>query len=145
MATFTVVLSRTNAFYGAWLVALTATLGALFIGEIMGQAPCILCWYQRIAMFPLALILGIACYTSDFSGRRYVLPLATIGGLIALWHSLLFVGVVPETVQPCTRGGPSCSGADQTLFGILPLPFLSLGAFAAIIALLTIPFKRKTK
>ena len=49
-----------NSLFIAWLVALAATLGALFIGEIMGQVPCQLCWYQRIAMFPLALILGVA-------------------------------------------------------------------------------------
>ena len=53
---------QTNALYLAWLIALTATLGALFIGEVMGRTPCVLCWYQRIAMFPLALILGLASF-----------------------------------------------------------------------------------
>ena len=139
-----VATARTNALYLAWLVALVSTLGALFIGEIMGRTPCILCWYQRIAMFPLTIILAIACYTSDISVRRYALPLAIIGGAIAFWHSLLFVGIVPETIQPCTRGGPSCAGEDQTLFGFLPLPLLSFGAFAAIVLLLTVPFKKET-
>lgn len=131
-----------NALYLAWLIALAATLGALFIGEIMGRTPCVLCWYQRIAMFPLALILGLACFTSDHGIRRYVVPLAVIGGLIALWHSLLFAGIIPEPVQPCERNGPSCSGEDQVLFGILPLPYLSLISFISINILLTYPFRK---
>lgn len=135
---------ETNALYLAWFVALASTLGALFIGEVMGRTPCVLCWYQRIAMFPLALILGVACFLSDTSVRRYVLPLAAIGGLIALWHSLLFAGIISQPLQPCERNGPSCSGEDQVLFGVLPLPFLSLGAFTAIIALLIIPYRKKT-
>ena len=73
----------------AWIIALVSTLGALFIGEVMGQTPCVLCWYQRIAMFPLALILGIAAYLEDTTIYRYVLPISIVGGLIAFWHSLL--------------------------------------------------------
>lgn len=134
--------TQQNALYLAWLVALVSTLGALFIGEVMERTPCVLCWYQRIAMFPLALILGVSAYSADWTVRRYVLPIAAIGGFIALWHSLLFTGIVPETVQPCTRGGPSCAGDEQTLFGLLPLPFLSVVAFAAIILLLTVPFRK---
>lgn len=135
--------SQTNALYLAWLISLTATLGALFVGEVMGQTPCVLCWYQRIAMFPLALILGIACFLSDPSIRHYAIPLAVLGGLVALWHSLLFAGIVPEPIQPCEQGGPSCSGEGQTLFGILPLPFLSFAAFIAIALLLTIPYRKR--
>lgn len=133
---------QANALYAAWLIALASTLGALFIGEVMGRTPCLLCWYQRIAMFPLALILGVACYRSETSVRHYVLPIAVAGCLIALWHSLLFAGVIAESVQPCTRDGPSCAGEEQTLFGFLPLPFLSLAAFAAIVLSLTVPFRK---
>jgi disulfide bond formation protein DsbB len=138
-------MQRAPALYLAWVIALVSTLGALFIGEVMGQTPCILCWYQRLAMFPLAIILAIACIRSDFSVRRYVLPLAVIGGAIALWHSLLFAGVIAEEIQPCTRTGPSCSGAEQVLFGILPLPYLSFVAFTAIVALLSWPFSKEVK
>ncbi len=129
----------------AWLIALASTLSALFIGEVMGRTPCILCWYQRIAMFPLALMLGIAVYLMDMTVRRYALPIAVVGGLVALWHSLLFVGIIPEAVQPCTRDGPSCSDEGQVLFGFVPLPYLSATAFITIILLLTIPFGRSSK
>lgn len=123
-----------SALFLGWLVALTATLGALFVGEILGQAPCVLCWYQRIAMFPLVAILGIACLRDDRAVGVYVLPLATAGAAIAAWHSLVYFDVAPAAVVPCGQG-PSCQGADMTLFGGLPLPLLSLAAFAAILVL----------
>lgn len=126
----------------AWTIALVSTLGALFIGEVMERTPCVLCWYQRIAMFPLSLILGIAAYLSDLTIRRYVLPIAAIGGLVALWHSLLFAGIVPAPIQPCSLGGPSCTSDEQMLFEVVPLPFLSLAAFAAVFLLLTVPFRK---
>lgn len=119
------------ALYAAWALALTATLGALFIGEVLGQTPCVLCWYQRSAMFPLALILGIGALTEDHTVRRYALPLALAGGAVALWHSGLYAGLLPEAVAPCTREGPSCTDAAMTIGG-LPIPYLSLAAFAGI-------------
>jgi len=121
-----------NYLLAAWLAALAATLGALFIGEVMGQAPCNLCWYQRISMFPLALILALAVYRGDTSVSRYTLPLAGIGTLIAGFHSLLYFKIIPESIKPCLAGGPSCSGDSMTLFGVIPLPLLSLAAFSFI-------------
>ena len=63
----------------AFLIALAATLGALFIGEVLGQTPCTLCWYQRIAMFPLVPILGLSLWRGDGMARLYGLPLALAG------------------------------------------------------------------
>lgn len=115
-----------------WLIALGATLGALFIGEVMGQRPCLLCWYQRIAMFPLVLILGAGFINNDTRVQYYALPLTLLGAAVAAWHSLLYVGWIPASVEPCTRDGPSCSDASMTLFGLLPIPLLSTVAFIAI-------------
>jgi len=126
----------------AWVVALAATLGALFVGEVMGQTPCVLCWYQRIAMFPLAVLLGIAAFRGDRGVRVYALPLAVSGLGIAAFHSLLYAGIVPEAIEPC-GAGPSCASADMTILGGVPLPFLSLAAFAAIVLLLVLPYRRK--
>ncbi len=134
-----------KALIGAWLIALVSTLGALFIGEVMGRTPCVLCWYQRIAMFPLAVILGVACYLSDLNVRRYALPLAIGGGAVALWHSLLFAGFISEPIRPCILNGPSCSGEDQVLFRTLPLPYLSLLAFCLISLLLFLFTKKERK
>lgn len=126
----------------AWLIALAATLGALFIGEVMGKTPCLLCWFQRCFMFPLAIILGVACYRNDGAVWRYGLPIAAIGLLIALYHNLLFWGIIPEEIQPCSREGPSCSSADLNLIGFIPIPLLSLAAFAALTVLFLIISRR---
>ncbi|MBA1264564.1 MAG: disulfide bond formation protein B [Gammaproteobacteria bacterium HGW-Gammaproteobacteria-9] len=126
----------------AWLLAVAATLAALFIGEVMGRTPCVLCWFQRIFMFPLAVILTIAFYRADFTVWRYALPLAVIGWVMALYHCLLFVGVIPEDQKPCSAG-TSCSGADMLIFGSVPLPLLSLAVFTAIVLLLVL-IRRRT-
>ncbi len=135
---------QSTLLYAAWLVALVSTLGALFIGEVMGRNPCVLCWYQRIAMFPLSILLGVSAYSIVPLNIRYSLPLPIFGALIALWHSLLFIGLIPEKIQPCERGGPSCSGEEQVLFSMFPLPFLSFAAFAAIIILLSITNRKES-
>lgn len=121
--------------FAAWAVALIASLSVLFIGEVLGQTPCILCWYQRAFMFPLAVILGIAAWRADFTIRIYAIPLAIIGAGIALWHLGLFIGLIPEAIQPCTADGPSCTDENQLFLG-MPIPLLSLAAFSAIIFLL---------
>ena len=123
------------ALFAAWAVALIATLSVLFIGEVLGQTPCILCWYQRAFMFPLAVILGIAAWRADFTIRIYAIPLAIIGAGIALWHLGLFMGLIPEAIQPCTADGPSCTDENQLFLG-MPIPLLSFAAFSAIIILL---------
>ncbi|MDP1691545.1 MAG: disulfide bond formation protein B [Burkholderiaceae bacterium] len=129
--------------FGAWLVALLATAGALFLGEVMGMTPCVLCWYQRIAMFPLVLILGLGLLEPDGRGIRYALPLAWAGWGIALYHVLVFWGVISEGLAPCGKGS-SCADADVQVAGFVPIPLLSLIAFTAILALLWFA-KRKVK
>lgn len=121
---------------GAWLIAVIASLSALFIGEVMGQTPCHLCWLQRAFMFPLAIVLGVACLRPDGEGWRYGLPLAICGLLLAGFHSLVFLGFVTERITTCSGQGVSCSSAEMTIFGGIPLPVLALLAFSAIAALL---------
>lgn len=127
----------------AWVVALMSTLSALFIGEVFGQMPCTLCWYQRIFMFPLAIILGTASYRSDMKVLWYALPLAVSGLSIAAYHSLTYSGFITKSIVPCSQG-VSCSGDNMTILGGIPLPHLSFIAFFAISSLLLISI-RKTK
>ena len=132
-------LSRSDlALAAAFLIALTATLGALFIGEVLGQMPCTLCWYQRIAMFPLVPIIGLSLWRGDGMARAYALPLVLAGLALAGWHSGLYIGLIPDVVAPCTKDGPSCSGPAQIILG-LPIPYLSLAAFAAMLVCLILP------
>lgn len=127
----------------AWLLATTATLGALFIGEVMGMTPCLLCWYQRIFMFPLAIILGMAAFAEDRRGAVYALPLALGGAAMAGYHSALIAGWVPKWWVPCGTG-PSCSEQSLEILGGIQIPWLSLAAFIAIVILLFV-YLRKTR
>lgn len=117
--------------FAAWLVATASTLSALFLSEIMGVAPCVLCWYQRAFMFPLVLVLVSGLFPLDRRVLRYATPLVVAGWLVALFHLLLTKGVIPETMTPCTQGIP-CSSIDVEWFGFLTIPLLSLLSFSAI-------------
>ena len=124
-----------NWLMAAWAIALVATLAALFLGEVMGMTPCLLCWYQRIFMFPLALILGMAAFAEDRRGAVYAMPLALGGAVVSGYHSALLAGWVPTWWVPC-GSGPSCSKQNLEIFGSVQIPWLSLLAFAAIAILL---------
>ncbi|GHC88197.1 disulfide bond formation protein C [Pseudorhodoferax aquiterrae] len=119
----------------AWTVALASFLGAMFFSEVMDLEPCVLCWYQRIAMFPLVLILGIGAYGQDRSCLRYALPLAAAGWLLAGYHWLLYKGVIPKDLQPCGKGA-SCADVKLEIAGFITIPLLSLTAFSLILLLL---------
>ncbi|CAN7213606.1 disulfide bond formation protein B [Acidovorax sp. LjRoot66] len=128
----------------AWLVAMAATGSALFIGEVMGMVPCVLCWYQRIAMFPLALILGMALYSEDRRGATYALPLALAGAAVACYHSLLVARLVPKAWVPC-GAGVSCADQRLDFFYGIELPWLSLAAFIFIAVSLSLYLRKTVK
>lgn len=119
----------------AWLIALLGTAGALFLGEVMGMTPCVLCWYQRIAMFPLVAVLAVGLLKHDARSIEYALPLVWAGWGIALYHCLIFWGLVSEGLTPCGKSA-SCADSDVQVAGFVPIPLLSLGAFTSILALL---------
>ena len=119
----------------AWMIAATSTLGSLFFSEVMGLVPCVLCWYQRIFMFPLAIILLVGLYPLDRQVIRFALPIVVIGLLFTIYHCLLFYGFIPESLQPCQQG-ISCKDASMLLFDVVPIPLISLAAFLAITILL---------
>ncbi len=123
---------RSNLYlYFAWFISLVATLGSLYFSEIRLFLPCELCWYQRIAMYPLPIILGIAAYTNDTKITKYVLPLSMVGGFIAFYHYLLEKVPGLASVKPCSQGIP-CDVAWINWFGFITIPFLSLVAFILI-------------
>lgn len=119
----------------AWLLAATSTLGALFLSDVMQLLPCSLCWYQRIFMFSLAVVLAVGLFPLDRGVVRYGLPLGALGWLFAAFHQLLIVGVIPKTREPCAKGIP-CSEVTIQWFGFVTIPTLSLLAFSAILMLL---------
>lgn len=118
--------------YLAWVVALASTLGSLFFSEVMHLPPCTLCWYQRILMYPLAILLPILIIKKDKYLPILVLPLSVIGLVIAAFHNLLYYGIIPEAQAPCAAG-VSCTTKFFEWFGFVTIPFLSLMAFVVVI------------
>lgn len=117
--------------YVAWLVSIIATLGSLYFSEIQSFIPCELCWYQRILMYPLVLILGIATFQNDESVKKYVLPISIIGSSISLFHYLEQKVPGFAEIKPCANGVP-CSTEYINWLGFITIPFLALIAFSLV-------------
>jgi disulfide bond formation protein DsbB len=127
---------------GVWLafiVAATATVGSLYFSEVAEFIPCRLCWFQRIAMYPLSVVLLVGAIRHDPSVRWYAGPLAGIGALIAAYHTL--IEWRPELDNgTCDLSGPSCTAVWFREFGFISLALMSLVAFVTILALLFVRF-----
>ena len=123
--------------FGAWLVSAAAAAGSLFFSSVMDLPPCVLCWYQRIFLFPLVVVLALGLFPFDRGVVRYALPLAVLGWLVAGYHNLVYAEVIPESLQPCTRG-VSCTEEYLSLFGLLSIPMLSLLGFSVIVGILLV-------
>lgn len=119
------------AAYIAWSQAVIATSSSLYFSEILHFPPCVLCWYQRIFMYPLVLIIAVGIIRKDKNLPFYVLPLSLFGGAIAFYHYLLQRGIIPDKIAPCSLG-ISCTTDYIEWLGFITIPFLSLIAFAVI-------------
>jgi disulfide bond formation protein DsbB len=95
--------SSWNLLFLCWLVASLSAMGSLFFSYVMEFAPCVLCWYQRIFLFPLVIILAVGLFPYDKNVVKYSLPLAIAGWLTAAYHNLLYAGIIPESIQPCSK------------------------------------------
>jgi disulfide bond formation protein DsbB len=125
-----------NAIGMAWIVAMLATIGSLYFSEIAHYEPCRLCWFQRIAMYPLAVILGIATFRVDRGIRIYGRVLAGIGAVIAAYH--LALEWIPALDTGACGVGPACTLVWFRALGFVSLPFLALSAFLLIFTLLSV-------
>ncbi len=130
--------------YLAWIIALTATVGSLFFSEVMDLPPCVLCWYQRIAMYPLVLIIGGGILMRDNRMKFYALPVCLIGLAISIYHNLLYYGLIPESITPCTEG-ISCTSRQIEWLGFITIPLMALTAFVGIALCLFLSKKSEQK
>lgn len=128
-----------------WLMVTVSATISLFFSSVLEYEPCVLCWYQRICLFPLIFIFAAGLFpTFDKSVIKYALPLTIVGGLIALYHTLLYAGIIPENIQPCSKG-VSCTEKYIELFGFVSIPMLSFLAFSTLVALLLFLKRRTSK
>lgn len=122
-----------------WLLASLSTLGSLFFSEVMKYPPCVLCWYQRICIYPLVLIFSAALFSPDRKVFKYSFPLTLVGWSIALYHNLLYYKILPEKISPCTQG-VSCVTEFINWFGFITIPLLSFICFSLILIFLILDF-----
>lgn len=117
----------------ALVVAVTAMSGSLYFSEVARLEPCVLCWYQRIAMYPLVPLLAIAALRREAAIRPYVLVLAGIGALISAYHvAVQRIPGLPTT--SCSLTAP-CSAIQVEVLGFVTIPVLALVAFGTILVL----------
>ncbi|MCM3691538.1 disulfide oxidoreductase [Neobacillus niacini] len=115
----------------AWVASLIATIGSLYFSEVLHYIPCTLCWYQRIFMYPLAIMLGIAFYQNDRGIVKYALPLSIIGMIISVYHTALQKIPYLQQFEMCTSGVP-CSKDYINWLGFITIPILAFTAFTII-------------
>lgn len=125
-----------NALLFSFIVALTATLGSLFYSEIAGYEPCKLCWFQRILMYPQVIILGMALYKKHRDIADYGIAISAIGALVAGYHYLLQIGIVPELICSAAGYSAACSQRFVMNFGYITIPMMTFTAFLLIIVFL---------
>lgn len=122
---------QTKLHYLSWIQSLVATLGSLYYSEIRHFTPCILCWYQRILMYPLVFIIMVGILRRDKGLYLYVVPMSILGAFISFYHILLERGILPEAIAPCTLGA-SCTIKYTGYFGFVTIPVMSFTAFLII-------------
>ena len=131
---------RKYLLYSAWVQSLVAVSGSLYFSEIVHYPPCVLCWYQRIFMYPLALIIPVGIMSKDKKLPFYVLALSGVGALVAFYHNLLYYKIIPESAAPCAAG-VSCTTKFIEYFGFVTIPLLSLCGFLVIITCMVLYLK----
>ncbi|WP_175638197.1 disulfide oxidoreductase [Metabacillus schmidteae] len=114
-----------------WAAAFISTLGSLYFSEILQYAPCELCWYQRIFMYPLVIILGIGVFKKDYKIAIYSLVLSAIGGCISIYHyGVQKIDFLGENSVSC--GIVPCTGEYINWLGFITIPFLALFGFTIV-------------
>lgn len=128
------------ALWLAWLVALVATVGSLIYSEVIHFEPCRLCWFQRIAMYPLAVVLLVGAIRRETVVKFYALPLALVGLAISVWHYLIQTFPSLSAGAACDPAVP-CSAKYVDVFGFISIPFMAGAGFTLISVLLLLYVK----
>ena len=117
---------------GAFAVAGVAMAASLYYSEYVGFIPCEYCWYQRIAMYPLAVLLGVGVVSRARVASRYIVPIAVIGLALSIYHYQM--QLFPNQANTCS-GGISCAGRYVEQFGFVSIPFMAGCGFLTILLL----------
>lgn len=120
-----------NAIHFVLLITISAMLGSLYFSDVKGYPPCVLCWYQRICMYSLVPICIVGLFRGDRKIYHFVVPLASFGWTISLYHVLLYIEVI-KNEEMCSYG-ISCTSKYVEYFGFITIPLMSFTAFSLIL------------
>lgn len=118
---------QTVLLYIQLTISTAAIFGSLFFSEVMKFPPCNLCWYQRILLYPVALLVLTGIYLNSKDTNRFIAPFAWIGLAIAAYHNLVYYKII-EVIVPCTESAP-CTAQQLNYLGFITIPLLSVSAF----------------
>ena len=111
--------------YFAWIINIVSFCGSMFFSNVMMLPPCVLCWFQRICIFPMSIILAVGFLKKDKNVFWYALPLVSIGWIISMYHNLLYYKVIQEAISMCTSG-VSCTSKQIEYIGFITIPLMAL-------------------
>jgi disulfide bond formation protein DsbB len=135
---------KKNKLFLSWSISLVSMIGSLYFSEVKGFIPCTFCWYQRILMYPMVLLLGIAAFKKDYNIVKYTIPLSVLGMIIALIHySEQKMGFISKQFGDVCSGAVPCGISYINYMGFITIPFLSLIGFTIIFILLSINKNKK--
>ena len=130
--------------YFAWIINVVSFAGSMYFSNVMMLPPCVLCWFQRICIFPMSLILAIGFLKKDRNVIWYALPLVCIGWIISLYHNLLYYKIIPEAISMCTSG-VSCTSKQIEYFGFITIPLMAYTSLSLTIICLIIFYRNLKK
>ncbi len=128
--------------YMAWLVNIVAFMGSMYFSNFMMLPPCMLCWYQRICIFPLSIIFAVGFLKKDENVFWYSIPLVGIGWIISTYHNLLYYKIIPKAITACTSG-VSCTDKQIEYLGFITIPLLAWASLTITSALLILFYKNQ--
>jgi len=124
---------------------MSAVIGSLVYSEIVGFPPCDLCWYQRIFLYPQAIIVLVAMFRKDKTVIDYLVPLSVLGAIIAFYQSLVQWGFSFGSILDCTATGGECTKIYVSEYSYITIPFMSFSVFIYIITLKFVYYHKDRK
>ena len=130
--------------YFAWIINIVSLTGSLYFSNVMMLPPCVLCWFQRICIFPLSFILAVGFLKKDKNVIWYALPLVCIGWVISLYHNLLYYKIIQEAISMCTSG-VSCTSKQLEYMGFMTIPLMAFTSLTLTLICLIIFYRTSKK
>lgn len=130
--------------YFAWIINIVSFAGSMYFSNVMMLPPCVLCWFQRICIFPMSIILAVGFLKKDKNVLWYALPLVCIGWIISLYHNLLYYKIIQEAITMCTSG-ISCTSKQIEYLGFITIPLMAFTSLTLTLICLILFYRNSKK